>query len=134
MQSLLHHNDSLSEIQTFCRILKGSMCPECVYLMMTFKAMTNLETQIVILKAVSVHLKESQRYFKRGVGMLDEACDRYYQFNSPYLLITVGISHLKIISLAHMLSVVCGKLFALDIRRRQGDSLSESFDLASGIC
>jgi hypothetical protein len=69
--------------------------------MVTFKAMTNLEIQIVILKAVSVHFKELQSYFKElqiyfkpGVGMLDEACDRYYQFNSPYLLITVGISHL----------------------------------------
>jgi len=102
--------------------------------MMTFKAMTNLEIQIVILKAVSVHLKELQRYFKPGVRMLDEACNRYYQFNSPYLLITVRISHLKIMSLAHMLSVVCGKLFTLDIHRRQGDSFSESFDLASGIC
>jgi len=29
------------------------------------------------------HLKELQKYFKPGVGMLDEACDRYYQFNSP---------------------------------------------------
>ena len=131
---MLHRTDSLSELQTFCRILKGSTCPECVYLMMTFKAVTNLKIQIVILKAVSVHSKELQRYIMPGVGMLDEARDRYYQFNSPYLLITVGISHLKIISLAHMLSVVCGKLFTLDIRRRQSGSLSESFDLASGIC
>jgi hypothetical protein len=51
--------------------------------MMTFKAVTNLEIEIVILKAVSVHLKELQRYFKPGVGMLDEARDRYYLFNSP---------------------------------------------------
>ena len=51
--------------------------------MMIFKAVTNLEIQIVILKAVAIHLKELQRYFKPGVGMLDEACDRYYQFNSP---------------------------------------------------
>jgi hypothetical protein len=51
--------------------------------MMTFKAMTNLVIQIVILKAVSVHLKELQRYFKPGVGMLDEACDTYSLFNSP---------------------------------------------------
>jgi hypothetical protein len=50
---------------------------------MTFKAVTNLEIEIVILKAVSVHLKELQRYFKPGVGILDEAHDRYSLFNSP---------------------------------------------------
>jgi hypothetical protein len=94
--------------------------------MMTFTAVTNLENQIVILKAVSVHLKELQKYFKPGVGMLDEVCDRYYHFNSPQLLITVGFSHLKIISLAHMLSVVCGKLCTLNLCRSQGDGFSES--------
>jgi len=51
--------------------------------MMIVKAMTNLEIQIVILKAVSVCLKELQKYFKPGVGMLDEACDRYYLSSSP---------------------------------------------------
>jgi len=50
---------------------------------MTVKAMTNLEIQIVILKAVSVRLKEIQKYFKPGVGMLDEARDRYYLSRSP---------------------------------------------------
>jgi hypothetical protein len=51
--------------------------------MMTFKAVTNLEIQIVILKAVAICLKALQTYFKPGVGMLDEAHDRNYHFNSP---------------------------------------------------
>jgi hypothetical protein len=42
-----------------------------VSVMMTYKAVTNLEVQIVTLKAVSVHLKELQRYFKPSVGLLD---------------------------------------------------------------